>query len=130
MNIPDVLDYLPFQRLAMCVLIIVFASVQVSLALHNEGLGEAIRAHFRFLRRNWTRFGWFLLICALHFSFLMACDAIARGAIGDRMIALMIWKTFFVVVRGFVTGWLLASWVCLFRRYESGALSQEHWIQY
>ena len=130
MNIPDVLDYQRFQRLAMCVLIILFASVQVSLALHNEGLGEAIRAHFRFLRRNWTPFGWFLLICALHFAFLMACDAIARGAIADRMIALMIWKTFFVVVRSFVTGWLLASWVCLFRRYESGALSQEHWIQY
>src|SRR6185312_6244243 len=130
MNIPDVLDYLPLQRLAMCVLIILFASVQVSLALHNESLGEAIRAHFRFLHRNWSRFGWFLLICALHFSFLMACDAIARGAIGDRMIALIIWKTFFVVARGFVTGWLLASWVCLFRRYETAALGQERWIQY
>ena len=130
MNIPHVLDYLPFQRLAMGVLIISFASVQVSLALHNEGLGEAVRAHARFLRRNWTRFGWFILVCALHFFFIMACDAIARGAIGDRIVALIIWKTFFVLARGFITGWLLASWVCLFRRYETATIGQEHWIQY
>jgi len=130
MNIPHVLDYLPFQRLAMSLLIISFASVQVSLALHNEGLGDAIRAHARFLRRNWNRFGWFLLVCALHFAFIMTCDAVARVAIADRIIVLIIWKTFFVVIRGFITGWLLASWVCLFRRHETGAVTQENWIQY
>src|SRR4029077_20747998 len=102
MNIPHVLDYMPWQRLAMCLLIILFASVQVSLALHNEGLGDAIRAHFRFVRQNWTRFGWFLLVCALHFFVIMACDAIVCGAIADRLIALIIWKCFFVAVRGFI----------------------------
>ncbi|MDB6146670.1 MAG: hypothetical protein JWO45_334 [Spartobacteria bacterium] len=130
MNVPHVLDYLPLQRLAMCILVISFASVQVSLALHNESLPEAVRAHRRFLRRNWGRYGWFVLICALHFFFIMACDAIARGAIADRLVALIIWKCFFVTVRGFITGWLLASWVCLFRQYESGRVSQESWIQY
>jgi hypothetical protein len=127
---PSLLDYLPFQRLAMCLLIISFASVQVSLALHNEGLRDAIRAHGRFLRRNWTRFGWFILICGLHFFLIMACDAIARGAIADRLIAFIIWKCFFIAGRGFITGWLLASWVCLFRRYETAAIGQERWIQY
>src|SRR4051794_32449754 len=128
MNIPEVLDYLPVQRLAMCVLIICFASVQVSLTLHNEGLGDAVHAHARFLRQNWHRFGWFLLVCALHFFVLIAWDAIARGAIADRTIALIIWKCFFVAMRGFIMGWLLASWVCLFRRYETGAMGQERWI--
>jgi hypothetical protein len=130
MNIPNVLDYLPLQRLVMCLLIISFASVQVSLALHNENLREAIRAHRDFLRRNSGRFGWFLLICALHFFFLMACDAIARGAIADRLFALILWKCIFVSARGFITGWLLASWVCLFRQYETGRINQESWIQY
>jgi hypothetical protein len=129
-NIPDVLDYLPYQRLVMCFLIISFASVQVSLALHNESLGEAIRAHRRFIRRNSGRFGWFLLICALHFLFFIASDAIVTGAIGDRLIALIMWKCLFVTGRGFVTGWLLAAWVCLFRQYETGRISQESWIQY
>jgi hypothetical protein len=130
MDIPHVLDYLPWQRLGMCLLIIFFASVQVSLTLHNEGLDDAIRAHRRFLRRNWTRFGWFILVCALHFFFIMACDALARGAIADRTIALIIWKCVFVVGRGFITGWLLASWVCLFRRYETTTLGGARWIQY
>ena len=130
MNIPDVLDYLPLQRLFMCLLIISFASVQISLALHNENLREAIRAHRAFIRRNGGRFGWFLLICALHFFFIMAWDAIVRGAIADRLVALIVWKSIFVSVRGFITGWLLASWVCLFRQYETGRIDQESWIQY
>ena len=130
MNIPNVLDYLPLQRLLMCLVIMLFASVQVSLALHNEKLREAIRAHRDFLRRNGGRFGWFLLICALHFFFIMAWDAIARAAIADRLIALIAWKCILVCARGFITGWLLASWVCLFRQYETGRIGQESWIQY
>lgn len=130
MDIPDVLDYLPFQRVLMSLFIISFASVQVSLALHNENLREAIRAHREFVRQNGGRFGWFLLICALHFFFLMMCDAIARGAIGDRLVPLILWKSIFVTVRGFITGWLLASWVCLFRQCETRRVDQESWIQY
>jgi hypothetical protein len=129
-NIPNVLDYLPLQRILMCVLIISFASVQVSLALHNENLQEAIHAHGQFVRRNSSRFGWFLLICALHFFFIMACDAVARGAIADRVMALIAWKCIFVCLRGLITGWLLASWVCLFRQCETGRIDQESWIQY
>ncbi|MDQ2824238.1 MAG: hypothetical protein M3R29_02195 [Verrucomicrobiota bacterium] len=130
MDVPDVLDYLPLERVFMGVLIICFASVQVSLALHNEKLREAIRAHRDFVRRNGGRFGWFLLICALHFFFITACDALARGAIADRIVALIIWKGLFVSARGLITGWLLAAWVCLFRQCETGRLDQESWIRY
>jgi hypothetical protein len=130
MNIPDVLDYLPFERAIMCGLIITFCSVQISLALHNETLREAIRAHREFVRNNLNRVGWFLLICALHFFFLTVMDAIVRGAIADRLVAKIAWETLFVLVRGFVTGWLLASWVCLFRRGEKGDVYQQAWIEY
>lgn len=130
MNIPDVLDYLPLERVVMCVLIIAFSSMQISLALHNETLREAFHAHFEFLRQNFGRFGWFLLICLLHFFFLASADAIVRGAIADRFMALLLWKSIFVCVRAFVTGWLLASWVCLFRRGETGEVYQQSWIQY
>jgi len=129
-NIPGVLDYLPIERLVMSGLIITFCSMQISLALHNETLGEAFRAHREFLRENAGRVGWFLLICALHFFFLMAGDAIVRGAIADRVIAVVLWKCVFICARGFITGWLLASWVCLFRRGETGHVYQQSWIQY
>lgn len=129
-NIPNVLDYLPAQRVFMSALIIAFCSVQVSLALHNESLSAAIRAHWQFINRNFSRFCWFLVICGLHFFFLTAADAIVRGAIADRLMALFFWKCILVCLRGFITGWLLASWVCLFRQTETGRLEQESWIRY
>jgi hypothetical protein len=130
MNIPDVLDYLPVERVVMCGLIIAFSSVQISLALHNETLREAIRAHREFIKNNLSRFAWFLLICGIHFFILTVADAIMRGAIADRAVAMIVWKSLFVVLRGLVTGWLLASWVCLFRRGESGHVYQQAWIEY
>jgi hypothetical protein len=129
-NIPRVLDYLPAQRAIMSGLVITFCSMQISLALHNETLGAALRAHAGFIRRNAGRFGWFLLICAMHFFFIIALDAVVRAAIADRLLALLIWKGVFVVLRGLITGWLLASWVCLFRQCETGRVDRESWIHY
>lgn len=129
-NVPDVLDYLPLERFIMSGLIIAFCSVQISLVLHNESLGAAVRAHGEFIRRNLFRVGWFLLVAALHFFFLTAVDAILRGAIADRLVAMIAWKAVYVCVRGLITGWLLASWVCLFRMCENARANQETWIRY
>ena len=128
-NIPGVLDYLPIQRSVMSGLIIAFCSVQISLALHNESLGDAIRAHRRFIWQNAGPLGWFLLICGIHFFGIMICDAVVRGAIADRLGALFLWKFIFACLRGVITAWLLASWVCLFRQREALRLHQEKWIQ-
>jgi hypothetical protein len=129
-NIPGVLDYLPIARVLMSGLIIAFCSVQISLALHNETLIDAMRAHAQFVRQNAGRLAWFLVICATHFFLIMLCDAIVRSAIADRLGALFLWKFCFACLRGIVTGWLLASWVCLFRECETRRIDQEKWIQY
>jgi hypothetical protein len=128
--VPNVLDYLPAQRAVMSAMIILFASVQISLVLHNETLRQALAAHRGFLRRNAGQFGWFLLICALHFFVLVAADAIIRGAIRDQALPLIVWKVVYVLARAFLTGWLLAAWVCLFRRCEAARIGQESWIRY
>lgn len=129
-NIPGVLDYLPLERYVMCGLIIAFCSVQISLVLHNETLNTAFQAHREFVRKNFLSLFWFLLIAGLHFFFLIATDAIVRGAAADRLVAVILWKVIYVCVRGLITGWLLASWVCLFRQCESGRANQEAWIRY
>src|SRR6266550_7788241 len=72
-NIPGVLDYLPIARVLMSGLIVGFCSVQISLALHNETLVEALRAHGQFVRQNAGRLGWFLTICGVHFFAIMIC---------------------------------------------------------
>ncbi len=130
MHIPNVLDYLPLERVVMSGLIIAFCSVQISLALHNETLGAAIRAHRQFIGANLHRVGWFLFICAMHFFFIMACDAIARAAITDRLVVLFLWKCILVSLRGLITGWLLASWVCFFRHCETDRVDWESRVRY
>jgi hypothetical protein len=129
-NVPDVLDYLPMQRLFMSVFILLFCSVQISLSLHNESLREAWRAHVQLLRRDFRRIAWFLLIGALNFFIVLVVDAFIRAAIADRSTMMMAWRIIFVFIRALVTGWLLASWVVLFRQCETGRISQENWIRY
>src|ERR1051325_3491085 len=129
-EMPDVIEYLPYERYFMCLLIIAFCSVQISLVLHNETLRAALGAHREFIQRNFSRLGWFLIIAALHFFFLTAGDLIIRGAIADRVVAVVIWKIIYVCGRGVITGWLLASWVCLFRQCENARANQETWIAY
>ncbi|PYK76061.1 MAG: hypothetical protein DME42_00950 [Verrucomicrobia bacterium] len=129
-HVPDVLDYLPLQRVFMSGFILAFCSVQISLVLHNETLRDAFRAHRQLIRRDFRRLSWFFLICALNFSLILVIDAIMRSAIADRTVVMMIWKSIFVFLRALVTGWLLASWVVLFRQCETGRIAQENWIRY
>jgi len=129
-DVPGVLDYLPIGRAAIALLLLCFATMQVSLVLHNESLGEAFEAHWLFLREHTWRFVWFLLICGLHFWFLALADEIIRAAATERPLALIVWKLGYILVRALVTGWLLASWVCLFRQCEIGRADRESWIRY
>ena len=129
-NVPGVLDYLPTGRGVMAALLICFATMQISLVLHNESLRAALRAHGQFVRRHAFRFAWFLLICGLHYWFFALADTVIRSAATERLLALLVWKLSYVLLRAFVTGWLLASWVCLFRQCEIGRVNRESWIQY
>ena len=129
-DVPGVLDYLPAGRCVMAALLICFAAMQISLVLHNESLREAFQAHWQFVRRHAYRFGWFLVICALHYWFLALADTVIRAAATERLLALLFWKLCYVLTRAFVTGWLLASWVSLFRQCEIGRANRETWIRY
>jgi hypothetical protein len=129
-DVPGVLDYLPVARCAIAALIFCFATMQISLVLHNETLREAFQSHGQFLKRHALRFGWFLLICGLHYWILALADTIVRAAATERPLALIIWKLFYISARALVSGWLLASWVCLFRQCEIGRVDRETWIRY
>jgi hypothetical protein len=70
------------------------------------------------------------LVCGINFFLILVIDAMVRSAISDRAAAMIVWKSIFVFLRALVTGWLLASWVVLFRQCESGRIAQENWIRY
>ena len=124
------LDYLPAARCAIVVFIFFFATMQISLVLHNETLREAFHAHAQFLKRHSLRFAWFLVICALHYWFLTLSDTTIRAAATERPLALIAWKLIYISLSAIVSGWLLASWVCLFRQCEIGRVNRETWIRY
>jgi hypothetical protein len=128
MEIRDVLDYLPFQRVAMSAFLLAFCTIQVSLVLHNEKLREAMSAHGEFLRRHLVRLVWFLVIGFINFYLAMTLDAVMRAAIADRVVAVIAWKIVFVSIRALLTGWLLASWVCLFRACEAERVREERFL--
>ena len=129
-DVPGVLDYLPIGRGVMALLLVCFASMEISLVLHNESLREAFEAHWQFVGQHFYRFGWFVVICALHYWFLAFADTVIRAAATERLLALLLWKICYVSLRAFVTGWLLASWVSFFRQSEIGRVNRETWIQY
>jgi hypothetical protein len=129
-DVPGVLDYLPIARCLMAVLLICFATMQISLVLHNETLGEAFQAHWDFVKRHTYRLVWFLIICAVHYWFLAFADTVIRAAATERLLALLVWNIGYVLARAFITGWLLASWVSLFRQCEIGRANRETWIRY
>ena len=129
-ELPGVLDYLPIGRCVMALLVLSFATMQISLVVHNETLSEALQAHLQFLRRHAVRFGWFLLIGGVHFWFLALADTTMRTAATGRVLVLILWKLIFIILHALVTGWLLASWVSLFRQCEIGRVNRERWIRY
>ncbi len=55
---------------------------------------------------------------------------VRTAAAVERPLALISWTLLFLLVRSFVTGWLLASWVCLYRQCEIGRVNRETWIRY
>src|SRR5262249_39663722 len=129
-DLPGVLDYLPAGRCIMAAFIICFATMQISLVLHNETLGEAFRAHRQFVRRHFFRLGWFLLICALNYWLLELADVILHTAATGRLLALLFWRLVYLTGHALLTGWFLASWVSLFRQCEVGRVNRETWIRY
>ena len=66
----------------------------------------------------------------MHYWFLALADTIICAAATERPLALIVWKLFYVLARAIVSGWLLASWVCLFRQCEIGRVNRETWIRY
>jgi hypothetical protein len=98
--------------------------------LHNENLREAFRAHRQFARRDQLRCGWFLVLAAVTYWLLALADSTVHAAAVDRPLALILWKLAYILASSFVTGWLLASWVCLYRQCEVGRVNRETWIRY
>jgi hypothetical protein len=118
--------------------LIAFSGVQIILTFHSETLSKALADYLHFIRKDAWAIAWYLLIAAIHFYFLNALNGTLNAGLGNydttegfASIAIMIaWHLFYPILAAFVTGWMLASWVCLYKRSEAGRVRVENWIQY
>jgi len=118
---PAVLDARwKMARGVLTVILLLFATMQITLTFHSESLGKALRDHLRFLRRHWWPFGWFLILATFHFYLVLVLLHLIQQGLGDGTAVGIVWSLLSPWIHGLVAAWLLASWVCLYRREDEG----------
>ncbi|HEY5811670.1 MAG TPA: hypothetical protein VIT23_03335 [Terrimicrobiaceae bacterium] len=104
-------------RPTLAAIMLGLGTIQIRLVLHNDSLRGAISAHARFLKRNWLRYLVFLLA---GFAGLFLLQMLRHG--GNAWLGVPIWRcvwTIILEIAGAIAGgWILASWVCLYKRCE------------
>ena len=110
-----------FSRWLLAVVALLFCSMQITLIFHNESLRQATLDHVTLLRRHGERVGWLVVTAGLHFLLLVGVNAFLLRALGEQSWPAAVWSVlFYPVCWTALAAWLLASWVCLFRRCEIG----------
>ncbi len=110
-------------RLTLAVFALLFATMQITLVFHGESLAAALRDHREFLRHHWWPFAWFLIVATLHcFALCVVQHAVELG-LGKGSAAWVAWSLLFPWIAGGVAAWMLASWVCVYKRCATPAQS-------
>ena len=114
---------LAIARLTLAVFALLAATMQITLVFHGESLSAAWRDHRGFLRHHWWPFAWFLIVAALHCYALHAAQRAVEFGLGAGTAAWVAWCLLFPWIAAFVAAWMLASWVCVYKRCATPAQS-------
>ena len=128
---PHYVDHI--ARPILVAFLFLFSGIQIILTFHSESLRKAMRDYFHFLRKDAWSISWFLLVAVVHFYFLNVLNGLMNAgfASNEGVTALtVVWRLFYPLLAAFVSGWLLASWVCLYKRSEAGRVHAGDWIKY
>jgi hypothetical protein len=104
-------------RPAIAAVMLLLATVQIRLVLHNDSLRGAIGAHGRFLKRHGLRYLVFLLAALAALLVLQTAQLTGNAWLGVPLLR-HIWTIIFEVAGAICGGWILASWVCFYKRCE------------
>ncbi len=104
-------------RPALAAIMLMLATVQIRLVLHNDSLRGAIAAHGRFLRRHGLGCVVFLL-AALALLWLLQIVHLGGNVLLGAPILQHLWTIIFEVAGAICGGWILASWVCFYKTCE------------
>ena len=118
------------RRTIIGVVVLLCATVQITLTFHGESLRKAFLEHLHFVRRHWWPLLWFLLLAAVHFFLLHLLNTASLQGWGEGTAMWVAWMLCFPWLMGAMSGWLLGSWVSFYRRCDAGRLRAENWIQF
>jgi hypothetical protein len=104
-------------RPALAAVMLAMATVQIRLVLHNDSLRSAIAAHARFLKKHGLRCLVFLL-AAFAFLFLLRIVHYGGNAWLGAPLSRHLWAIMLDIAGAIAGGWILASWVCFYKRCE------------
>jgi hypothetical protein len=104
-------------RPTLAAFMLTMSTVQIRLVLHNDSLRGAIAAHGRFLKRHGLRYLVFLL-AALALLWLVQIGQLTVGDALGTPLARQLWTIVLEVASAICGGWILASWVCFYKRCE------------
>ena len=118
-------------RWLLAAILLVFCSMQITLVFHNESLRRAFADHWRLVRLHRWPIAWLLWIAVLHFTLLAALDATLLRGLGERTWPAAFWESLlYPALWSVLAAWLLASWVCLFRRCATGRPDADQLVRF
>ena len=117
-------------RAVITCFLLLWASVQITLIFHSEAVRKALRDHLRFVTHHAWPFGWFVIVAALHFYLVQVALGLVLRGLGEETAAGVAWSLAVPWLRAVVAAWLLASWVCLFKRCDSHREDAEELVKF
>jgi hypothetical protein len=106
------------SRPALAVTMLLLTTVQIRLVLHNDSLRGALAAHGRFLKKHGLSCLVFLIA---GFCFLCLLQILRLGGSAWLGVAIFkqVWSVILEIGGAISGGWILASWVCFYKRSEA-----------
>jgi hypothetical protein len=112
-------ERLVLVRVLLSAVLLLFATVQITLTFHSEKLRPALMDHFRFVAKHWWTLLWVIIIALIHFYAIHLLNLLIQRGVGEGTTLSVFWELLFPWLNAAVGAWLLASWVGVFRRAES-----------
>jgi len=127
----SVFDYVDHAaRPVLAVFLLFFATPQIVLTFHSESFRCAVRDHLRFLRQNAVAMLWFLAVALASFAVFHFLNNALKQGLGEGTALGILWSLAAPAIETFVAGWLLASWVCVYKRADTGRSQDEDWVAF
>jgi hypothetical protein len=105
---------------AVTLLALRYLPVQAILVFHNESLRAAFRDGRQLFRRNWALILPFLVTAAATFFALATAADYLDMRLGSETLTAFAARALAAGIEGCAAGWLIASWVCLYKGFSPG----------